>query len=117
MFQAAVKLAMGFTRSVVISARYDSGEVQCSIGTFVVLNNDGWILTCKHILDIMRQASTDAQESAEKAGREAAIHSDPHLTPSQRRKQLGLLRLNRRLITNHSSLVFAHSMAARERLW
>lgn len=102
MFQAAVQLALGFTRPIVISARYDSGEVQSSMGAFIILNADGWALTCCHIFDIQRQADKDSREIDERDERKDAIVADPQLSPSQRKNQIKKLRVSRRLITTHS---------------
>lgn len=45
MFSNAVPTAAGFTRPVVISSRTTQGVCAGTIGAYVVVNRDGWILT------------------------------------------------------------------------
>ncbi|MDR2865990.1 MAG: serine protease [Methanomassiliicoccaceae archaeon] len=51
MFGYACEKAMKFTRPVITSVRLCNGTVNCSCGAFIVLNEDGWILTAGHIFD------------------------------------------------------------------
>ena len=51
MFGDACEKAMKFTRPVIISTRQYDGNVNCSCGTFIVVNDDGWIVTAGHVFD------------------------------------------------------------------
>ena len=51
MFANAYEIARKFTMPVIISLRYYSGKVNCSCGAFIVLNDEGWILTTAHIFN------------------------------------------------------------------
>ena len=51
MFADACEKAARFTRPVITSIRHYDGTVHCSCGTFIVLNDDGWILTAGHMFD------------------------------------------------------------------
>ena len=55
MFQKALIEAMGYTRPVVISARYKNGETESSIATSVILNDQGWLLTASHVVESMQK--------------------------------------------------------------
>ena len=55
MFSKAVSVACGFTRPVVLSSRTSDGDCQSTIGACVVLNDECWILTAGHLLEIVRQ--------------------------------------------------------------
>ena len=61
MFSKAVPIAAGFTRPMVISSRTTKGECSSTIGTYMVVNRDGWILTAGHLLDIVRQQQESAR--------------------------------------------------------
>lgn len=61
MFSKAVPVAAGFTRPMVISSRTTKGECSSTIGAYVVLNREGWILTAGHLLDIVRQHQESAR--------------------------------------------------------
>ena len=54
MFSKAVSIAAGFTRPVVISSRTSKGACSSTIGAYVVLNREGWILPAGHLLEIVR---------------------------------------------------------------
>ena len=55
MFGKAVLAARGFTGPVVISSRTSTSECRSTIGAYVVVNAEGWILTAGHLLDIIRE--------------------------------------------------------------
>jgi hypothetical protein len=72
-FADAVKLAMGFTLPVVTSIRTVNGSCSAGIGTFVVVNKDGWIVTAAHVFkqfnNLMEAESrTRALEKAKASG-------------------------------------------------
>src|SRR5438477_11555854 len=50
MFATAVTLASEFTRPVLISTRQQSGKMETSCGTYILVNSDGWILTAGHVV-------------------------------------------------------------------
>src|SRR5437667_155719 len=58
MFAASAKIAAEFTRPVVISHRLFSGRCESGIGAFVVVNDQGWILTAWHMLDQIMKLNT-----------------------------------------------------------
>jgi hypothetical protein len=49
-FRRAYDLVKDFTVPVVVSQRLLDGSVSCSVGSAVVLNDDGWLLTAAHML-------------------------------------------------------------------
>jgi hypothetical protein len=51
MFSKAYKIASGYTHPVLISFRFYDGTVESGLGSFVVINKEGWIITAAHILD------------------------------------------------------------------
>ncbi len=69
MFARALALASHYTRPIVVSARLYDGRVQCAAGAFVVLNEDGWVLTAAHLLE---PATLHAAHQVEIARHEAA---------------------------------------------
>ena len=64
MFSKAVPIATGFTRPVVISSRTTQGVCDGTIGAYVVINREGWILTAGHLLDIVRSQQDSARRHA-----------------------------------------------------
>ena len=64
MFADAIETAGGFTRPLVVSTRTADAVVRCSIGTYVVLNSGGWVLTAAHMMDavLVFDIGNDAEE-------------------------------------------------------
>ena len=61
MFSRAVPVAAGFTRPMVISSRTTGGACSATIGAYVVINREGWILTAGHLLEIVRRQQESAR--------------------------------------------------------
>ena len=51
MFSNAYKIAAQYTFPLIISSRFYDGTVESGLGSFVILNNEGWILTAAHVLE------------------------------------------------------------------
>ena len=65
MFRDATRLARGYTRPVVASWRDASGRVGSSVGSFVVLNEAGWIVTSAHVFDAPARPAPEGSEAAQ----------------------------------------------------
>lgn len=88
MFQAACATARSFTWPVIISRRTVDGECTAGIGTFVIVNKDGWIVTAAHILQLLAKMSADEKNTHDLQARIEAISNDPSLDRKQRRRLL-----------------------------
>lgn len=78
MFRAACAIARGFTLPVVMSLRTFSGTCRSGIGTFVVVNEDGWFVTAAHILHQMRDLNAAVQKSKSSASSSPAGGPNRH---------------------------------------
>ena len=76
MFSKAVPIAAGFTRPVVISSRTTQGACSGTVGAYVVLNREGWILTAGHLLEIVREQQESARRHAGYRGNVVEFHRD-----------------------------------------
>lgn len=57
MFKKAIKKNFSYTRPLLIGERvFGNDNVMSGIGTFIILNEEGYILTCKHIAEKIRTA-------------------------------------------------------------
>jgi len=79
MFAKACKIAREFTRPVVLSSRNTNGTCEAGIGAFVVINDDGWILTAWHIVDRIRVLSAQSKARKDYEAAISAIEADPAL--------------------------------------
>lgn len=102
MFSDAYKKASCFTRPVVISTRFFDGSVESGCGAFVVLNDEGWIITVAHIWESFFAYQNHAKEIADHNVKVQAIEQDQKLDAKHKRKRLANLKINSRWITNHS---------------
>ena len=91
MFRSANTLARAFTRPVIMSRMTVSGACSASIGAFVVVNSDGWVVTASHILDHILTMYREEHEYLDHRRRESEIRADTSLDEKSRRKQLQAL--------------------------
>ncbi|MCJ7515305.1 MAG: serine protease [Dehalococcoidia bacterium] len=102
MFAKAYSLVSYFTQPLIISTRLYDKEVKCAGGAFVVLNDEGWIITAAHLLEsfLAYQQHTSELQAYEKQLKQ--IEHDQSLTVKQKNKKLRRLKANPLWITNHS---------------
>ena len=59
MYVNSIEIAAKFTRSIrSIMRNYGSNEVMTGCSTCIIVNDDGWVLTCKHVMDILKQSDS-----------------------------------------------------------
>ncbi|GGE12616.1 hypothetical protein GCM10011529_18750 [Polymorphobacter glacialis] len=80
MFRNACAIAREFTRPVILCRKTVSGVCSSSIGSFIVLNNEGWILTAGHIIDQLDKLVAEEKATRDHPTRLAAIKSDSTLS-------------------------------------
>ena len=62
MFANAYAIASQYTHPVLLSFRYFDKSVESGLGSFVIINEEGWIMTAAHILDPLFQFQQHAIE-------------------------------------------------------
>jgi len=92
MFADACEKAMKFTRPVIMSTRQYDGNVHCSCGAFIVLNDEGWILTAGHIFDSFMAYQEHSKKIKEM--------EEQNKRGSERRSPM--IKIEPKWITNHS---------------
>lgn len=65
MFADACDKAAKFTRPLIISTRQVDGRVTANCGAFVVINDDGWIMTAGHVFDSFVKFQADQKKIGE----------------------------------------------------
>src|SRR5258708_6395043 len=60
-FQQACQIAQNFTIPVVLSRKTIGGDSSSSIGAFVIVNDQGWIVTAYHIVELLQKMQADAE--------------------------------------------------------
>ncbi|HST04537.1 MAG TPA: serine protease [Chloroflexia bacterium] len=91
MFADAIKLVSQFTKHLIIFQRDLNGDVTGRVGTFIILNKDGWCLTAAHLLKPIPDFAAKKEKADEYYRRRDAIAADPKLQPNVRQRRLGQL--------------------------
>lgn len=102
MFSKAYEIASNYTHPIIISSRHFDKTVNCSIGTFVILNDEGWIITAAHIVQSSFQYNHDKKEIEEYKKKLASITDNQSLSDKLKRRQKNQLYKNDKWITNFS---------------
>ena len=87
MFQNAIKKIQQFTAPIVISIRRHDGSTSSSIGTYIILNENGWILTANHIVEGIRNTKTEVDLYNEYMQKKSEIVSNLNLTKTEKKKE------------------------------
>lgn len=64
MFQKAYDIASKFTLPLVVTIRFYDKTVESGLGSFIVLNNDGWLLSVAHNFDAFMAYNQHQKEIA-----------------------------------------------------
>lgn len=57
MFKNSIKINLNYTRPLLIGERFfNSNEIVTGIATFIILNDEGYVLTCKHVAKKIEEA-------------------------------------------------------------
>lgn len=102
MFSKAYEIASAYTHPIIISSRHFDNTVNCSMGTFVILNDEGWIITAAHIVQSSFQYNNDKKEIEEYKNKLASITDNQSLSEKLKRRQKSQLYKNDKWITNFS---------------
>lgn len=102
MFQKAYKIASYYTRPVLISHRFFNGKIESGLGSFIVINDEGWILTAAHLVEPVNTYNIHAGKMQEYKKSIMAIDQHPTLSPQAKLKKKQQLRPDKSWIRNLS---------------
>ncbi len=63
MFVNAYEIASQFTYPVILSSRFSDGSVENGLGSFVIINSEGWIVTAAHMLNMLLEIQSPASQN------------------------------------------------------
>ena len=101
MFADAYEIASNFTVPVVVSIRFHTGEVECSVGSAIIVNRDGWVVTAAHMLQTHELHLRHQAEIAAYDREVDAIRRGPG-NPPGKEKRIRALAGGSRWIRNYS---------------
>jgi len=102
MFTIGYEKARGFTHPVIISTKRYNGKVDCGLGAFMTINDEGWIITTAHIFDSFFHYRQHTEQIRKYREMVDEINSDPVLDQRQRKKKINHLKQYPGWILSHS---------------
>lgn len=102
MFAKAYEIARGFTRPIIVSIRFYDKSVKCGSGAFVVLNDEGWIITAFHLFKPFLTFKRHSVELSKYKKQAETIKVDQGLTSKQKNEKARQITPNPSWITNIS---------------
>lgn len=102
MFAKAVSIASEYTIPVIISHRFFDGTIECGCASFIVLNDEGWIMTSAHVLNSGMAAEQHIKEIQEYSRRKSDIEKNKQLNHKQKNKIIRSLPCNNKWIQTHA---------------
>lgn len=102
MFAKAYQIASNFTQPILISIVRFDGTVECSVGSFVIVNAQGWIITAAHIFDIMLASQRDTVEINQYNQEISEIENNKYLSTQDKKKRLDKVKVNQKWIRTYS---------------
>jgi hypothetical protein len=91
MFRDGYALASKFTHPVIVSQRNYSGKCSAGIATYVLVNDEGWIVTAGHVLKQLIELLQSAERFKNHGSNEATIRNDKSIDDKERRRRLKAL--------------------------
>jgi len=102
MFVDAVKKAAEFTLPVTISSRRYGGAINTGCASYILVNDEGWILTAAHVFQAAQVAEAHRQAFKSHENQRQAIEQDKLLASAKKKKLMNRVRLDPNWIQNHS---------------
>ncbi len=92
MFRASLAIAGQFTFPVIVSRRTVKGDCSSSIGTFVVVNDQGWIVTAGHMLRQLFDLQKEVVAVASHSSTKQTIENDKSIDRAEKKRRLQSLK-------------------------
>jgi hypothetical protein len=99
MFSKSYEIARQYTKPVIISSRTLDKKVDCGGGAFVILNNEGWIITVAHLFETNLKRQNDQPLIAKYEQDVKEIEEDPKLKSHTKTKKISKLHKDIKWIT------------------
>lgn len=91
MFRNACKVIVPFTLPVILCRKTIAGQCSGTLGTFVVINDKGWIVTAGHIIQQMNTMLKDVNFVRNYQTQRATIKADASIDERERKKRINKL--------------------------
>lgn len=102
MFSKAYEIVSNYTFPVIILSRHFDKTIQGGLGTFVIINEDGWFVTAAHIFNIQFEHDVHQKELDKYNSELSSIDNDTSLNVKAKAKRKSKITFNNKWILNHS---------------
>jgi len=102
MFAKAYAMASQYTQPLIISTRLFDKTVECALGSFVIINSEGWIATAAHVFQAGTTFQQNAPEIEAYKQQISGIQQDNKLNDRQKKKAIAKTKVNPKWVTNYS---------------
>jgi hypothetical protein len=102
MFANACTIARKYTFPIIISHQKANGECGSGIGTFVIINEEGWFVTAFHIIEMLQRFQESNKQYKELLEKRKKIEHDATLIHPIKKKQLSGLKIDPNYIDKFS---------------
>ena len=92
MFRQAIAIASQYTLPIILSRKTVGGACSSMIGAFIIVNDEGWIVTANHILELFKKLSDETQMMRDIETQRNDIKGDAKLSAKERRSRLSKLK-------------------------
>jgi hypothetical protein len=102
MFSKACTIAAQYTYPVFVSYYYFDKTVESSLGAFVIINEDGWIITAAHIIESAMRGQQHATEIQKYNEAVAYIENQNNIDEKEKKRRINKLGSNAKWIRKFS---------------
>jgi hypothetical protein len=102
MFAKACTIARQFTFPIIISNRTANGKCASGIGTYVIINEEGWFITAFHIIAQLNQLGISNNEYKDTLSKREEIENNQDYKKHVKMQMLNNLKIQPTSITNFS---------------
>lgn len=105
MFNKAYNIAKNFTHPLIVTLRFFDNSVEGGLGSFIVINDEGWCMTAAHNFGAAFTFNQHQQEIKEYQEKVHKINGNTQTNDKQRKALARALKQNRKWLTNFAILL------------
>ncbi|MGD0126885.1 MAG: serine protease [Terriglobia bacterium] len=112
MFSHAISIASEYIRPIIVTKRLENQSITCGMGTFIVINDAGWVLTAAHVVQDLALAQQHKIEREKYQNDIAIINANPTYSIGKKKHEINQLKKNWEWITHFSLWWAANGIVA-----
>jgi hypothetical protein len=105
MFKDAYEIARQYTHPLVVTLRFFDKTIEGGLGSFVILNDDGWLMTAAHNFGACFAFNEHQKEINEYNEKIQKINTNKQLKEAQRKALLRAIKPNKKWVTDFAILL------------